>query len=59
MEVRISVTTTIAIKFGLQHSSRDRLKKVQSVEQSFFLPKRPRPQREAQGPTLRGIQVPF
>jgi hypothetical protein len=31
MELRISVTTTTAIKFGLQHNSRDRLKKVQSV----------------------------
>jgi len=53
MELRISVTTTTAIKFGLQHSSRDRLKNVQSVEQSIP------PQRGAQGPTLRGIQVPF
>jgi len=54
MELRISVTATTAIKLDLQHSSRDRLKKVQSVQQSSP-PAPPAPQREAQGPTLRGI----
>ncbi len=55
MELRISVTTTTAIKFGLQHSRQGQIE--EGAERRAELP--PPPQREAQGPTLRGIQVPF
>jgi hypothetical protein len=54
MELRISVTTTTAIKFGLQHSRQEQIE--EGAERRAELPP---PQREAQGPTLRGIQVPF
>jgi hypothetical protein len=43
MELRISVTTMTAIKFGLQHNSRDRLKKVQSVAELLTAPHNAKP----------------